>query len=133
MAYTKQTWQNGDIITDDKLNHMEDGIANAGGGEQGEPLSTFYITFSPSESVAGGATKQYALSDVSPSYYKYEDGQWKNSSSSAISDLAIKTYTCFADNPQVLSFMASDGIVAVWNTSSEAMTVGRVDITVIGK
>lgn len=26
MAYTKQTWANGDVITADKLNHMEDGI-----------------------------------------------------------------------------------------------------------
>lgn len=26
MAYVKQTWQNGQIITADKLNHMEDGI-----------------------------------------------------------------------------------------------------------
>ena len=26
MAYTKQTWNNGDVITADKLNHMEDGI-----------------------------------------------------------------------------------------------------------
>ena len=31
MSYTKQTWQTGDVITADKLNHMEDGIA-AGGG-----------------------------------------------------------------------------------------------------
>ena len=26
MAYEKQTWANGDIITAEKLNHMEDGI-----------------------------------------------------------------------------------------------------------
>lgn len=32
MAYEKQTWHNGDTITEQKLNHMEDGIANAGGG-----------------------------------------------------------------------------------------------------
>ena len=31
MSYTKQTWVNGDIITAEKLNHMEDGIENAGG------------------------------------------------------------------------------------------------------
>lgn len=31
MAYEKQTWHTGDIITEGKLNHMEDGIANAGG------------------------------------------------------------------------------------------------------
>lgn len=29
MAYTKQTWTNGDTITAAKLNHMEDGIANS--------------------------------------------------------------------------------------------------------
>ncbi len=31
MAYTKQTWATGDVITEEKLNHIEDGIANAGG------------------------------------------------------------------------------------------------------
>ena len=29
MSYTKQTWANGDLITADKLNHMEDGVADA--------------------------------------------------------------------------------------------------------
>ena len=31
MAYEKQTWQTGDVITQEKLNHIEDGIAGAGG------------------------------------------------------------------------------------------------------
>ena len=31
MSYAKQTWQTGDTITAEKLNHMEDGIAAAGG------------------------------------------------------------------------------------------------------
>ncbi len=31
MAYTKNTWADGDIVTSAKLNHMEDGIANADG------------------------------------------------------------------------------------------------------
>lgn len=30
MSYIKQTWTRGDTITADKLNHMEDGIANNG-------------------------------------------------------------------------------------------------------
>lgn len=29
MAYEKQTWNTGDVITEEKLNHMEDGIASA--------------------------------------------------------------------------------------------------------
>lgn len=32
MSYTKQTWANGDVITAEKLNHIEDGIADSGGG-----------------------------------------------------------------------------------------------------
>lgn len=28
MAYEKQTWNNGDVISADKLNHIEDGIEN---------------------------------------------------------------------------------------------------------
>lgn len=31
MAYQKQTWKCGDTISADKLNHMEEGIANSGG------------------------------------------------------------------------------------------------------
>ena len=30
MAYEKQTWVTGEVITKEKLNHMEDGIADAG-------------------------------------------------------------------------------------------------------
>ena len=32
MSYDKNTWQTGDVITANKLNHIEDGIENAGGG-----------------------------------------------------------------------------------------------------
>ena len=35
MAYEKQTWKTGDVITESKLNHMEDGIANSGGSGGG--------------------------------------------------------------------------------------------------
>lgn len=30
--YEKQTWTTGDVITEEKLNHMEDGIASGGSG-----------------------------------------------------------------------------------------------------
>lgn len=35
MSYTPNTWANGDVITSAKLNNMEQGIANAGGGGGG--------------------------------------------------------------------------------------------------
>ena len=31
MSYVKQTWQTGDVVTAEKLNHIEDGVAGAGG------------------------------------------------------------------------------------------------------
>lgn len=38
MSYTKQTWETGDVITSEKLNHIEDGVANVDGRN---PLITF--------------------------------------------------------------------------------------------
>ena len=35
MSYNKTTWANGDVITAEKLNNIEDGIAGAGGGDGG--------------------------------------------------------------------------------------------------
>jgi len=44
MAYEKQTWHTGDVITEEKLNHMEDGIASSGmfvvGGTYDESTQT---------------------------------------------------------------------------------------------
>lgn len=54
MAYTKNTWRTGDIVSSQKLNHMEDGIANSenvfivGGvslDENGDPIGTLDKTW----------------------------------------------------------------------------------------
>lgn len=45
MAYTPTEWQTGDIVTAEKLNKMEGGIENAGGG--GNLVAT--VTFNESE------------------------------------------------------------------------------------
>ena len=45
MAYEKQTWVTGEVITKEKLNHMEDGIADSGGAiivEQNEETALNY-------------------------------------------------------------------------------------------
>ena len=45
MAYEKQTWVTGEVITKEKLNHMEDGIANSGEAiivEQNEEMALNY-------------------------------------------------------------------------------------------
>ena len=55
MAYEKQTWQTGDVITQEKLNHMEDGIANVGGGAEFVKLiENANLSFGENQSYAGG-------------------------------------------------------------------------------
>ena len=44
MSYTKQTWANGDVITADKLNHIEDGINSANSNS-----NTLLVTFTGSD------------------------------------------------------------------------------------
>lgn len=52
MAYEKQTWVCGETITADKLNHMEDGIAEASGGGTAGYECTEEYTLLTDESVA---------------------------------------------------------------------------------
>ena len=49
MSYEKQTWQSGDTITANKLNHMESGIENSGGSSDD---NLFVITISVEGTVA---------------------------------------------------------------------------------
>lgn len=70
MAYSKQTWETDQTITAEKLNHMEDGIANNQGekgdkGETGQAATIDSIsvtvdstTTSPSCTVTPGGTAQ---------------------------------------------------------------------------
>ena len=51
--YEKQTWSTGDVITAEKLNHMEDGIGNAGGGGD---WSFAEVTFTAQWAAQGGLT-----------------------------------------------------------------------------
>lgn len=60
MAYEKQTWTTGEVITQEKLNHMEDGIANAG-GDAGEERYTY---FDISGSDLGGYNTSISQSEI---------------------------------------------------------------------
>ena len=56
MSYVKNTWQTGDIVTAEKLNHLEDGVASASSGGGG---GTFVVTYSYQE-IEG---EQYLVAD----------------------------------------------------------------------
>lgn len=62
MAYVKNTWETGDVITAEKLNHMEDGIAG------GDGLQTYHVTVNAvqgSEGYVSGGTIQTDIPGVS--------------------------------------------------------------------
>lgn len=62
MAYTKQTWVTGDVVTAEKLNHIENGIFNTAG--------VLYIPVTVTEtSTPGGETSTFTFS----SDYSYDD------------------------------------------------------------
>lgn len=57
MAYEKQTWVIGDVVTAAKLNHMEDGIATGGTGGGG----VFYVDATlATDGTAGTPSKTFA-------------------------------------------------------------------------
>lgn len=59
MSYVKNEWGTGDVITAEKLNHIEDGVANAGGGGGGS--SALILTFDPTDvtgTISGATAKE---------------------------------------------------------------------------
>lgn len=59
MAYEKQTWVCGETITADKLNHMEDGIAEASGGGTAGYECTEERTLLTEETVTTAVNPEY--------------------------------------------------------------------------
>lgn len=66
MSYEPTIWQTGDIVTAEKLNKIEGGIAEASGGGA---LSIKAIPFIPTSN--GGFVKEYH--PVNPTFYTYEE------------------------------------------------------------
>lgn len=57
MAYTKQTWNTGDVITAEKLNHMEDGIGSGG-------ISVITITLTDADGGGFEASSETSYADA---------------------------------------------------------------------
>lgn len=64
MAYERHTWECGEEITADKLNHMESGIELAGGGS----ITVFEITDDPN--CENGLVADTTLNDVAEAMQK---------------------------------------------------------------
>ena len=108
MSYKKQTWKNGDIITAEKLNHIEDGIANL--------VFDFNSVFLDQNTIDGDKIEQ--LKTITPPIvYLNHDGpflflfdsaidggfyQWKNNNNKYIAwdgePTMIKITICLGEN-----------------------------------
>ena len=64
MAYEKQTWTNGEVITEEKLNHMEDGIAEANGKSTSTNILIVTFTFGDSSSFYCDKTYEEILNAI---------------------------------------------------------------------
>lgn len=58
MTYEKQNFQDGQVLTAEQLNHMEDGIANAGGGSGGVLFANFQINWDDSTATSDVSAEQ---------------------------------------------------------------------------
>ena len=70
MAYEPKTWVCGEKITADDLNHMEEGIANAGGGG-GTESNTFAIRYNADSNYAVTCDKTFA--EIEDAYTQGKD------------------------------------------------------------
>lgn len=62
MSYTKTTWATGDVVSSEKLNHLEQGVYDASNG-------TFIITVTPDTEADGGScTADKTFAEVLDAY-----------------------------------------------------------------
>ena len=77
MAYEKQTWVTGEVITKEKLNHIEDGIANSGGGSEAllvgfdMLLNKFDKTWNEINTAFSNRQLCYAISETESGKFSY--------------------------------------------------------------
>lgn len=66
MAYEKQTWETGEVITAEKLNHIEDGIMENGSGNN--------LIILPFTEAGNTIVTTLTYSDITDVYAKYQSG-----------------------------------------------------------
>ena len=141
MAYEKQTWECGDVISAEKMNHMEDGIANAGGGDAGyecsekptEIINEEVTTTSTPHSYYMGTLSYSGLIDAPTISVSFDGQQYE------LPKVAFSGYNLYGGSEMgdfsnyPIQIQASDGASAVFYTPNEGtysvkVTVNEVSV-----
>lgn len=109
MAYEKQTWVTGEVITEEKLNHMEDGIA--GIGVSFVKIGNYNGTF--------GANSTVLINAQPPAYHSFREPlkQLLNEGKTIIGfamdcdTQGIKIYSVLIENDSFVVHQKEDGIM----------------------
>lgn len=75
MAYTKQTWTTGDTVTASKMNHIEDGIENAGGGASWDAVIRLVHAANSNQDNPSNLTPSIVSGTFDDLYEKYNNGE----------------------------------------------------------
>ena len=142
MSYTPNTWQSGDIITAAKLNHIEDGIANAGGisGIDEPSAATMYGNIgvernytkgniiAPSQTVVGTSNTWHniSLSNVNMTNFNNAHFTWIeiNGTDNYIADNACFNYSSNFINPSTsysASIQSGNNNLSVWTSGTGSL------------
>lgn len=141
MAYEKQTWECGDVISAEKMNHMEDGIADAGGGDAGyecsekptEIINEEVTTTSTPYSYYMGTLSYSGLIDAPTISVSFDGQQYE------LPKVAFSGYNLYGGSEMgdfsnyPIQIQASDGASAVFYTPNEGtysvkVTVNEVSV-----
>lgn len=134
MSYTPNEWKKGDVVTSEKLNHMEQGIAESGGGGYDGKIQ---LTYDEHAQISGGLlesgtydsilnalyTKKYANIIV---YDQYEDEF--GSMISSYSPISVSNQLMVGDPDENKSIVID---FFIYNGDSRASVVILPDNTVV--
>ena len=74
MAYEPKAWECGDVITAEDLNHLEQGVANAGGGSAPLVVNVEWTTDEHNNDVGTLDKTWQEIFDAYPNAYLMDDG-----------------------------------------------------------
>ena len=140
MSYTKNTWQTGDIVSSAKLNHMEDGIADAQNGYTEETTETVIVPQQSVTTLGGGILESVPLTGVTtfPSVgdeciITFNGDEYEVTAVFADGSIVLGEFEgempVFVNYPFFIYFVADSGSIFAENAGTHTVKVTKADET----